>query len=62
MRHLPGALAVALILGLVGAAFAGLFLAAGTQLGGLPWRYLGGVVRFTLLQAGLSKWFNGRSA
>jgi thiamine transport system permease protein len=54
VRHWLGALALGLILGVVGAAFAGLFLAAGTELPRLPWPYIGGVVRFTLFQAALS--------
>jgi thiamine transport system permease protein len=54
MRHLPGFFALGLILGVIGAAFTGLFLAAGTELPQLPWLYIGGVVRFTLLQAALS--------
>ena len=54
MRQLPGLLALAIILGVVGASVAGLFLAAGSELPQLPWRYIGGVVRFTLLQAALS--------
>jgi thiamine transport system permease protein len=50
----PGVLALAIILGTVAAALAGLLAAAGPEAAGLPWRYIGGVVRFTLLQATLS--------
>ncbi len=54
MKLLPGLLALALILGIVAAAFCGLFLAAGPEPASLPWRYVGSVVRFTLLQSALS--------
>jgi thiamine transport system permease protein len=47
-------LSLALILGTVLIAFVGLFLAAGPEAPSLPWRYVGGVVRFTLMQAVLS--------
>ena len=52
--YLPGVLALAFILGVIVAAFVGLFLSAEPQAASLPWRYVGGVVRFTLLQAALS--------
>jgi thiamine transport system permease protein len=51
---LPGIAALALIAVTVGAAFAGLFAAAGPEAPSLPWSYIGSVVRFTLLQALLS--------
>jgi thiamine transport system permease protein len=54
MKHLPGLLALAIMLGTLGAAFAGLWLAAGPDRPDLPWAYVGGVLRFTLLQATLS--------
>jgi thiamine transport system permease protein len=54
MRPVPRASALLLILAVIGSAFAGLFLAAGSELPRLPWGYVGGVVRFTLLQAALS--------
>ncbi len=51
---LPGFAALFLILGVVAAAFLGLFLAAGPEPANLPWRYVGSVIRFTLLQSVLS--------
>src|SRR5882724_2452292 len=54
MRLLPGILALALILGTVLLASFGLLLATGPEVPSLPWRYIGGVVRFTLFQAALS--------
>jgi len=54
MKLLPGFAALALILGVVVAAFMGILLAAGPQAAALPWGYVASVLRFTLLQAGLS--------
>ena len=54
MKFLPGLLALAFIAGMIAVAFAGIFLAAGPEAAGLPWRYVGGVVRFTLMQALIS--------
>ena len=54
MKILPGLGALVLILGTLATAFAGLLLAAGPGRSDLPWTYIGGVVRFTLLQATLS--------
>ena len=54
MKLLPGFVALAVILGVVIAAFAGILLAAGPEPAQLPWRYVGRVVRFTVLQATLS--------
>ncbi len=54
MKLLPGLAALALILGVVAAAFIGLLLAAGQEPAHLPWRYVGSVVRFTLLQSVVS--------
>ena len=54
LRTLPALLALTLIVGTVAAAFAGLFVAAGPDPVRLPWAYVGGVLRFTLLQAALS--------
>jgi thiamine transport system permease protein len=54
VRLLPGVLALALILGVIAAALAGLFLAAEPGAAPLPWAYVGGIVRFTLVQAALS--------
>ena len=54
MALIPGLLALAVIFGTVGLGLAGLLLAAGPEAAELPWRYVGGVVRFTLLQAALS--------
>ncbi len=54
MKLLPGIAALAVILGIIAAAFAGILIAAGPEPAELPWRYVGGVVRFTLLQASLS--------
>jgi thiamine transport system permease protein len=54
MKLLPGILALGLILGVVLVAFVGLLFAAEPDSAGLPWRYIQGVVRFTLLQATLS--------
>jgi thiamine transport system permease protein len=54
MKLLPGLAALALILMVVGGAFAGLLWAAGPDSAGLPWGYVGSVIRFTLLQAALS--------
>jgi thiamine transport system permease protein len=51
---LPGLVALLVILGTVAAALAGLFFAAGPEPADLPWRYVAGVVRFTLLQASFS--------
>ncbi|MDJ1159638.1 ABC transporter permease subunit [Chelatococcus sp. SYSU_G07232] len=47
----PGLLALALVLGVVAAALAGLALAAGPSLPVVPWGYVGGVVAFSLWQA-----------
>jgi thiamine transport system permease protein len=49
-----GVVALTIIFGTVGAAFAGLLVAAGPERPDLPWAYIGSVVRFTLLQATLS--------
>jgi thiamine transport system permease protein len=54
VRTFPGFLALFVIVGTVAAAFAGLLLAAGPDRPDLPWAYIAGVVRFTLLQATLS--------
>src|SRR5688572_16803374 len=54
MSAAPGLAALAVVLGTLGATFAGLFIAAGPGLPDLPWPYLAGVVRFTLIQAALS--------
>lgn len=54
MTILPGLAALTLIIGVVGAGLAGLFIAAGPEAVDLPWRYVSGVVRFTLWQATLS--------
>jgi thiamine transport system permease protein len=54
VRLVSGFAALALILGIVLVAFVGLFLVAGPDVPILPWRYVGGVVRFTILQAALS--------
>ncbi|MGH6924739.1 MAG: thiamine/thiamine pyrophosphate ABC transporter permease ThiP [Propylenella sp.] len=54
MKLLPGSLALALIFGVIVAAFAGILVAAGPEPADLPWRYVGSVVRFTVLQASLS--------
>jgi thiamine transport system permease protein len=54
MKHLPGVVALAVVLGTIGVAFAGLWLAAGPDRPDLPWAYVGGVLRGTLLQATLS--------
>ena len=51
---LPGLIAIAIIVAAIAAGLAGLFLAAGPEAAELPWRYVGGVVRFTLLQAAAS--------
>ena len=51
---MPGLAALAVLLGTIAAAFAGLLLAAGPNPPELPWAYVGSVVRFTLLQAALS--------
>jgi len=51
---LPGLIAIAIIVAAIAAGLAGLFLAAGPEAAELPWRYIGGVVRFTLLQAAIS--------
>ncbi len=51
---LPGLLSLSLILGVILAASLGLLLAAGPKAAGLPWLYVGSVVRFTLIQAALS--------
>lgn len=53
MRTLPGLIALALLLGTVGAALAGL-LAAGVSFSLPPLAYLRGVLGFTLMQASLS--------
>src|SRR5918998_760629 len=49
-----GFAALAIVLGTVAAALAGLLLAAGPDAGTLPWSYIAGIVRFTLFQATLS--------
>lgn len=54
MTLVPGLVALLLILGVVGSALGGLFLAAGPEAAALPWAYVGHVVRFTILQAALS--------
>ncbi len=54
MKLLPGISALVLIFGVILAAFLGLLLAAGPESAGLPWRYVGSVVRFTLFQAAVS--------
>jgi thiamine transport system permease protein len=54
MKLLPGIAALALILGVIAAAMAGLLFAAGPESAELPWTYVGSVIRFTLLQALLS--------
>lgn len=54
MTIIPGLLALAVILTTLGAGFAGLLVAAGPGIPSLPWSYIGGVVRFTLVQATLS--------
>jgi len=55
---LPGLLALALVLGTVAAGLAGLLLATGPEGHGLPWPYVGSVLRFTLLQAMFSTLFS----
>jgi thiamine transport system permease protein len=54
MKLLPGLAALTVVLGVVAAAFIGVLIAAGPEPAQLPWRYVGSVVRFTLLQATLS--------
>jgi len=54
MSRLPGALALASIAAIVGAAFAGLFVAGGESGSFGPWPYILGLVRISLIQAGLS--------
>ncbi len=54
MALIPGLLALVVIIGTVGFGLGGLFVAAGPEAAELPWRYIGGVVRFTLFQAALS--------
>ena len=54
MTLVPGLAALAVILGVVGAAAIGILVAAGPDPAALPWRYVGSVVRFTLVQATLS--------
>jgi thiamine transport system permease protein len=54
VRQLPGVAALAIIVGVIVAAFFGLFLAAGIESAALPWTYVGSVIRFTLFQAALS--------
>jgi len=54
LKLAPGLAALLVILGVVGAAFAGLLLAASPHSASLPWGYVGSVVRFTLMQATLS--------
>ena len=54
MKLFPGFIALAVILGVVGAAAVGILVAAGPDPAELPWRYVGRVVRFTLMQATLS--------
>jgi thiamine transport system permease protein len=54
MKLLPGIFALALVLGVISVAFAGLFFAAEPETADLPWRYIAGVIRFTLFQAALS--------
>jgi thiamine transport system permease protein len=54
VKLLPGFAALLIILGVAATAFAGLLLAAGPEPASLPWRYVGSVVRFTLMQSVLS--------
>jgi thiamine transport system permease protein len=54
MSRLPGAVALAFIGALVGAAFVGLIVAGGSSGSFGSWSYLGGLVRISLIQAGLS--------
>jgi thiamine transport system permease protein len=54
VKLLPGLLALLILLGVIAAGLAGLFIVAGPETAALPWGYVGGVVRFTLLQAALS--------
>lgn len=54
MSKLPGALALTFIAALVGAAFVGLFMAGGGNGSSGPWSYILGLVRISLIQAGLS--------
>jgi len=58
VKLLPGLLALALVLGTVAAGLAGLLLATGPEGHGLPWPYVGSVLRFTLLQAMFSTLFS----
>jgi thiamine transport system permease protein len=54
MKLLPGFIALVVLIGTLAVGVAGILVAAGPESGSLPWRYVGSVVRFTLLQAALS--------
>jgi len=49
-----GLIAIVIIVAVIAAGAGGLLVAAGPEAADLPWRYVGGVVRFTLLHAALS--------